>query len=153
MQHHGPRLGAGRGRGRRGDRRSKLLRGNSCAFRWSGLRGRSRFAGRRCRRRRRSILCRRVSGRRRGLRCRLGGEAVVAFFFFLWTGGIGGSVRPTSLLPAPMLLAPVSSKSGGEVKASSAWEFGSLGAARPKLVFPPRGEAGDLPAPKGTGLE
>ena len=47
------------------------------------------------------------------------GEAVAFFFFFLGTGGTKGSARPASLLPAPVLLAPVSSASGGEKKSSS----------------------------------
>jgi hypothetical protein len=84
----------------------------------------------------------------------LEGEAVVFFFFFfLGVGRTGGSVRSASSLPAPMLLAPVSSTSGGEVKSSFARGFGDLGAARPELAFPPRGEARDFPAPEGTGLD
>jgi hypothetical protein len=51
----------------------------------------------------------------------LEGEAVVFFFFFfLGTGGTRGSTRSASSLPAPMLLAPVFSALGGEVKSSSA---------------------------------
>ena len=47
----------------------------------------------------------------------LEGEAMA---FFWGTGGTRGSARPVSLLPAPVLLAPVSSASGGEKKSSSA---------------------------------
>ena len=57
--------------------------------------------------------------------------------FFLGTGGTRGSARLVSLLPAPVLLAPVSWVSGGETRLSSArWSEGS-GAARPVLVLPP----------------
>lgn len=49
----------------------------------------------------------------------LEGEEAGAFFFW-GTGGTRGSARPVSLLPAPVLLAPVSSASGGEKKSSSA---------------------------------
>jgi hypothetical protein len=81
------------------------------------------------------------------------GEAV-AFFFFFGVGGTGGSARSASHVPALMLLAPVSSISGGEVKSSSARGLEGSGAARPQtyIASPPRGEAGDLPAPEGTGL-
>jgi hypothetical protein len=73
-------------------------------------------------------------------------------FFYSRTGGTRGSGRPDSSEPAPMLLAPVSSWSGGEMKSSSVREFGGLGAAHPELVFPPRGEDGALPAPERAGL-
>lgn len=46
---------------------------------------------------------------------------VEAIAFFFWgTGGTRGSAHPVSLLPAPVLLAPVFSASGGENKSSSA---------------------------------
>jgi hypothetical protein len=83
----------------------------------------------------------------------LEGEIAAVFFFFsLRTGRTRGSDRPTSSVPTPMLLAPVSSGYGGEMNSSSTRKSGGLGAARPELVFPPRREEGDLPAPEGTGL-
>ena len=80
-------------------------------------------------------------------------EEVFFFFFFSRTGGTEGSARPAGSFPAPMLLAPVSWVSGGEAKSSSARGSGGVGAARPELVVPPRGEAEVLPAPDGAGLE
>jgi hypothetical protein len=62
----------------------------------------------------------------------------VAFFFLSWTGGTRGSDHPVSSIPAPMLLAPVSWGSGGEMNSSFARESGGLGAVRPEFVFPPR---------------
>lgn len=53
----------------------------------------------------------------------LEGEERELFFFFLfsfWTGGTKGSVLPAASSSAPMLLAPVSWVSGGEVRSSSA---------------------------------
>jgi hypothetical protein len=75
------------------------------------------------------------------------------FFFFSRTGGTRGSARPAASSSAPMLLAPVSWFSGGETKSSSARCSGGVGAARPELEVPPRGEAEMLPAPDGAGLE
>ncbi|KAK1616992.1 hypothetical protein QYE76_022509 [Lolium multiflorum] len=49
----------------------------------------------------------------------LAGEAVGASVLFSRTGGNTGSDRPVYYKPAPVLLAPVSSKSGGEKKSSS----------------------------------
>jgi hypothetical protein len=48
------------------------------------------------------------------------GEELGCFFFFFGGGGTKGSACPASVWPAPMLLAPVSWVSGGEVKSSSA---------------------------------
>jgi hypothetical protein len=51
----------------------------------------------------------------------LEGEELVSFFFFFF-GAVGakGSIPPASSVLAPMLLAPVSSVSGGETWSSSA---------------------------------
>jgi hypothetical protein len=51
-----------------------------------------------------------------------------------------------------MLLAPVSSGSGREIKSSSARKCVGVGATHPELVLPPRREDGALPAPEGAGL-
>jgi hypothetical protein len=67
----------------------------------------------------------------------LEGEAIVAFFFFSGTGETRGSNRPASSEQAPVLLAPVSSNSGGETKSSSARGCFDFGVTRPKLVLPP----------------
>jgi hypothetical protein len=48
------------------------------------------------------------------------GEELACFFFFFGGGGTRGSACPASVWPAPMLLAPMSWVSGGEVKSSSA---------------------------------
>jgi hypothetical protein len=50
----------------------------------------------------------------------LEGEAVDACLVFSKTGGTKGYDRPVSFETTPMLLAPVSSKSRGEEKSSSA---------------------------------
>jgi hypothetical protein len=47
-------------------------------------------------------------------------EDVFFLFFFSRTGGTEVSAHPTGSFPAPILLAPVSWVSGGEVKSSSA---------------------------------
>ena len=47
------------------------------------------------------------------------GEAVVVRLVFSRTGGTGGSDRLLGSEPAPMLPAPVSSVSGGELKSSA----------------------------------
>jgi hypothetical protein len=82
-----------------------------------------------------------------------GEDVLVFFFFFSRTGGTRGSARPAASSSAPMLLAPVSWFSGGETRSSSARCSGGVGAARPELEVPPRGEAEMLPAPDGAGLE
>jgi hypothetical protein len=68
----------------------------------------------------------------------LEGEAV-AFFFFLGEGGTGSSARSASSFPAPMLLAPVSSVSGGERNPPPRGDMKVQGPRAPHLWCPPKG--------------
>jgi hypothetical protein len=82
----------------------------------------------------------------------LEGEAACVCRFVSGADRTKGSDHPVSSEPVPVLLAPISSCSGGE-EVSSAWRCFFFGAAHPELVSSHQAEDGALPAPERAGLE